>query len=51
MVKHVKVDDDVYQRLIRIAGLLQYKRGEQIDLKSVVRFLVEYYCRKENVEV
>jgi len=51
MVKYVKVDDDVYQRLVRIAGLLQYRKGEHVDLKGVVRFLAEYYCRKENLEI
>ena len=45
--KTIKVSEETYRWLARLAGKLQQERGEIVSLNGVLTFLRERYDKKE----
>ena len=47
----LKIDEEIYQKLVKIAGIIQAKTGRKISLKDAIAYLVDYYVSKENIKI
>ncbi|BAK54642.1 hypothetical protein [Sulfurisphaera tokodaii] len=46
----IKVTDEVKRKLIKLAGEIQAKKGEEISLNDVIELLIDFYENKRKIK-
>lgn len=46
----IKVTEEVKRKLIKLAGEIQAKKGEEISLNDVIELLIDFYENKRKIK-